>query len=347
MTQIVPFNPSAPAVFKLPEHLAGLFKSNTGGGGSVPKLAIKGKIWSVHKDDAEIPYLDEDGNALPSLKVVVLGQTTAPDGRPSRSRAWFAKAYDGSNQAPSCSSYDGVKPSEDSENPQALSCQGCGKSIKGSASDGVRAACQTGKRLAVIPSNDLEHEAFLLQLPITSIWTETDTHADKGWYCWDNYMKFLKRHNVPHTAMIETSMRFVPTSEYPQIVFKYTGQLGADSLEAVAARIDSDEVKSILGSDRGYATRVGKLVEEADEAPQQFVAPTPTKKPAPVDDGFDDEVAKPAPKAEKPTTVAKPKPVVEDDFDDAPAVKTEAKPKAEKAVVVEPQDLASALADWD
>jgi hypothetical protein len=333
--------------------LADKFKSNLGGGEALPKISIKGKVWTIVKEGERNVLMDADGNAEPSIEVVVLAQTASPDGRPSRTRSYFEGVYDpDSSTAPVCASYDGYKPSADSSNPQSEKCESCPKSVKGSHKDGIRSACQTGKRLVVVPSNDLSTDSFYLQLPITSVWVEKEEHSDKGWFSWDGYMKHLKARGVQHTATVTTKMRFVPGSQYPQVVFKATNALTEEGLNIVAERIDSDEVKKLLGVDRGYATRVGEAVEE-DELDETPVA-TKAKVAPKVEDDFDEPAPKPKAKVEDDfdEPAPKPKAKVEDDFDE-PAPKPKAKvaepeePAPKPKVANSSAELLAELDDWD
>lgn len=304
--EVIPFAPNMGAV-TIPDNIKGMFE-DTSRGDSIPKISIKGKVWSSVANGETNQYLDAEDNPIPTLKVVVLGET------PGRCRTYFAGKYSGdSNIAPTCHSYDGVAPATDAKEPQSGSCRSCPMSVKGSklTDDGkATTACSTGKRLAVVPSNNIEAEPYLLQLPITSVWTESDPYADKGYFCWDSYKKSIKKYGVINPAMVETWMKFDPKSEYPKVIFKAGGQFPTAALMRIAERCKEDEIAHIIGMDRCRPESAETPAPAAKSAGVGNVAPAKVKPQTTDDDLLDDEpVAKPQ-VAKQP---------VDDLVDDAPA----------------------------
>ena len=341
MSNIVPFQAASGAIV-VPEHLAALFGAgNLSQGESIPHLSTKGKVWKIVKEGNETPLMttDADGNSNPTpvVKVVIL------DATPGRSRTYYSGTYtEGSNAKPTCHSYDGIKPASDSDEPQFANCQACPHAIKGSkiTDQGyATTACAPNKILALVPSNKLDFDVLRLRLAITSVYDKDNAEEVKGWYALDQYQKYLKSRGVTHTAMVETSMKFDSSTAYPKVLFRASGMLSEEAMTKTAKLAVSDEVKSILGLDKGHAGATESAMLSAPKA-------TPIPKVEADDSGFGESETTPVvePKIEKPKAV---KPKVE------PKPKAEAKPEVKvepvKAVVVDEadDDLASALSNWD
>lgn len=324
----------------VPKSILELFagRSNLVKRDGVNSITYKGKVFEIHKEGVSKQLLDEDGNAVPSIEVIVL------NANPRRSRTFYdGKFVDGESKAPDCSSYDGKRPASEVENPQSASCETCAMSVKGSRTNEKGepvTACQLRQRIVVIPSNDLSYDALLMNMASTSAYNRDNPDSAKGWHAWDQYKDELTKRGIPHTSAVKTKIRFAATDAFPRLQFRFAGLLEEDEIVQLLPRIESEEVMLLLNADHGKQQGEVKVI-----AP-----PKPTPKPTVVEDEPDDTPA-PTPKAEaKPKPVAKPKPapVAEEEAEEAPAPKPA--PKAEKAkpvVVEEGDDISSVLSSWD
>ena len=296
----------------LPDNISDIFgdkKSNIGGGDPTPKLSISGKVWKVIVDGNEkvlTTMVDDEQVPTQTVKVVILNHLA------SRSRAFFEGTYnDGGGNQPDCWSIHGDKPDPGCPSPQAVSCETCEMSAKGSkmTDDGRETtACSQNRRVVVIPTNDLNFKALLLKLPVTSLWEKEGAEEANGWFAYDSYLKFLKAHGIEFTCMVKTTMKFDSKTPYPKVLFKYNGVLPEDEMRSVAARMDSDEVIKILNNDRGMQPQTSDVVDEEEEV----APPPPPKKAAPKKKAASKKTAKkPAPEPE-----SEPEPAIAEDDND-------------------------------
>lgn len=316
----------------LPQHLAALFagKSNLVPTDTTPSLSFKGKVFSVNLNGAHKQLLDADGNPLPMVEVVIL------NANPRRSRTFFAgKFVDGEGRGPDCHSYDGKRPANDVEEPQSPNCETCPQSVKGSKTNDKGqpiTACQLRQRAVVVPSDKPDFDGLLVNMASTSAFDKDSPDASIGWYAFDQYKKELAARGIPHTAAVKTKIRFAPSDAYPRLQFKFAGILDEAVMGVTAARIESEEVMSLLNKDYNKPPVEHKTIAAPVAQPEVPVAafgavsdpePQPAAKAAP----------KPAvaPVADKPEPAAQP-----------------AKPAAVKPVVVDTEtDLNSILSAWD
>lgn len=311
-----------------PANLAVLFagKSNLVQHDTVPSISYKGKVFCVNKEGVNKQLLDEEGNALPMIEVVVLNSN------PSRSRTFYEGGYvEGSTAPPSCHSYTGKHPASDIETPQSDSCESCPQSIKGSKvteQGNPTTACSLRQRIVVVPSDKLNFTALLVNMASTSCYNPDSPDTTHGWFDWDSYKKELVKRGVPHTAAVKTKIRFAAADAFPRLQFKFAGILDEAQIQQVLPRIDSDEVQVLLNKDHG----------KAEGAPKQIAAPKPAEEPkeTPVAQEVKQEAPKPAAKPK-----AKPAVVQE------PAQEAPAKPKAAPVVVEDDKDIASVLSSWE
>ena len=321
-----------------PANLAALFggKSNLAPVDNTPSLTFKGKVFTVNVKGQHKQLLDADDNPLPMVDVIVLGANR------HRSRTYYPGTFtEGSTAAPLCSSYNGRTPAKEVEEPQATSCEVCEHAVKGSKiteSGAATTACSLRQRLVVVPSDKPDFDALLLNLASTSTFDKEEPDAAKGWFSWTGYTKNLQARGVPHTAGVVTRIRFSSAEAFPKLQFKFAGIIDESIAETIAGRIDSDEVNVLLDKDYKSAGEVKTIA-------------APVAKPKPVQVVEDEPEEAPAPKSEaKPKPVAKPKPapVVEEEVEEAPAPKVAPKVEKAKPVLVESDDeIASVLSSWD
>jgi hypothetical protein len=253
--------------------------------GKTFRIVINGEEQILQKRNAETQLLEPV--SVLSLIVVAHNQ--------KRSRSMYEGEYkEGENRAPRCWSNDGVTPDSTVQGPFSTTCAMCPKAVKGSkptATNPDGTACQTRKRLVVVPSNKLDGTIppLLLNLAPTSIWDKKDqANMQQGWFAWEQYMDRLRQAQVSDVAMVVTRIRFEPSLAYPKLLFNAARWV--DQTEAAAAlklrRLPQvSKMLDFSASPEGQAAAAAKQAAQAQAAPP--VAPPP---PAP-------PVAPPAPVA--------------------------------------------------
>lgn len=327
---------------KLPAHLQVLASDGgadewmSGTASGFPVISIKGKVFHIKRGDEEElvikPGTEDDPEPASRLQMVVLRSNKGV------ARTYYEDAYvEGSDEAPTCYSNDGVRPEPDAEDRQSKSCATCPHAQWGSrmTENGKKGkACSEVKRLAVAPAGQL-NDPMLLRIPPTSLKT------------WDRYVSVLLKRGLNPTQVI-TSVSFDPAFSHQVLVFKPTGFVTDEMLPDLQAVLQEPVLETIIGAGPVPALPDSEDDDsEDDEAPAPKKKPAAKKKPVPVeepddDDSDEDEAPAPAPKR-KPAAKKKPAPVVEDEDDDsdedeAPAPKKKPAAKKKPAPVEEPDD---------
>jgi len=326
MTQVVPFNAA-----KLPAHIAARAKGKTNsaltshvGNGGFPVLSIKGKTFTIIKDQVKTTItreLDGEKVAAAALEVVIVAAN------PNLSKVWYQGGYEeGASGKPDCFSNDSIAPDSQVETPQAKKCAVCPKNVWGSGSNGKGKACSDNRRIAIAAPNQL-NEPMLLRVPPASLKPLAE------------YGRKLDNRGTTFDAVI-TKVKFDMEEATPKLAFAPVGFLSEEQLAQVDEMATSDKVKQIIG-----------------------VAAAPVEETAAVeDDGFAefDKAAKPtpAPKLEAPKP-AKKAAVSDDELEQAVAPAKKAAPaEAKKDKPAEPakkpakgeeleSELDGLLAQWD
>ena len=320
-----------------PANLAKLFagKNNIAQQESINQISFKGKIWSVHANGSVKQLLDEDGNGLPMIEVVIL------NANPRRSRTFFAGKFDGEGKHPDCHSFLGKVPANDVEVPQAQNCEVCAQSVKGSRMNDRGepvTACSLRQRAVCVPSDRLDFPALLINMASTSAYNKDSADEAKGWFGFDQYKTELGKRGVPHTAAVRTKIRFAPNDAFPRLQFRFSGLLEEDDIAKILPRIDSDEVQVLLNADYNKPPVEHKTIA----AP---TAPTAPAAQPEVPVAAFGAVSDPEP---QPAAKAAPKPAVAPVADKPEPAAQPAKPAAVKPVVVDTEtDLNSILSAWD
>ena len=320
MSAVIPF-----ASGNLPAHIAARAKGRTNtaltshvGNGGFPVLSIKGKVFTlVKQDDRKVITRELDGEQVPAaaLEIVIIAAN------PNLSKVWYKGGYeDGANSKPDCFSNNGVSPDDSVEAPQAKKCATCPKNVWGSGQNGKGKACGDSRRIAIAAPDQI-NEPMLLRVPAASLKPLAE------------YGKKLDNRGASFDAVV-TKIKFDMEEATPKLVFVPVGFLDENQLAAVDEAASSDKVQQIIGlqeakheslpapeadDDDGFAE-----FDKAAKAPAAEEA-KPAKKSVVSDDELDDAVA-PAKAAKKAAPV--------EDAEEAPA------PKAEKkaAKVVENMD---------
>lgn len=337
------FNPGA-----LPAHVGNFFGdqgSNIQDRQTVPSLSYEGKIWAISLDGNKTKLMrrNEDGDEEPVsvMRVVVL------DYAKRRGRQYYQGNYDPNNvTSPICWSDDGVAPDDSLPAPgtpveagkpvkQALKCDGCPMSVKGSkVVDGQpKVACSQHRMLAVVPAHKLDFEPLRLKIAITSDWDSQSPEAEaQGWHSFSKYTDFLKSRGVQHTAALVTKMKFDPNAQYPKLFFSGDRWLSETELATVAPLTKDEKVQKLLA---GTFTPNG--VDGVEKASTSVQTPEPTREPDPV----------PAAAAPAKTEAATASVMIMDDEPSAPTNPPSSEPTTAKAATPAAEATPSASTNVD
>jgi hypothetical protein len=349
MTALIKVNPKLPAAIArlvalaTPETMSEMTGGVTSG---YPIISYKGKVWRIRQSGEETMHLDDDGNAMPTIDIVLVQANPAP------SKIFYDTVYEeGSTDAPRCFSNDGIKPDVSIQEPINPVCASCPNNVWGSkiTPNGKKTrACADARRMAVVFANELqakgaEASKYLLRVPPASLNPLKD-YAEK----------VLAPKGIPFFGIV-SRIGFDPQAAHPQFTFKPARFVDDNEAEAIASMRGSEDVRRILAEAQEFPAQApAEAGEEAAPAATKGVAtPAPTTatppaagKPAPAKmrPASEEEAglaSTAAPKAAAPAAAkkaAKPKPApapapvaaapADDDDDDAAAPNNGAKPPA-------------------
>jgi hypothetical protein len=276
---------------------------------STPQLSFRGKVFRVVMDGEENVVKNSAGDPVQSVRVIVLKINS------DRSRAYFEGQYEeGKSQTPICWSNDGKTPDASIAEPQAQSCAACPQAAKGSKvsdSGKAMAACGTFRRVAIVPTANLDHEPLLLKIPQTSIWDKDNAENEKtGFYAFDQYLDFLRKRGVNHTGAVMTKIKFDPRPSYPKLLFGADNWTPTDWHPKIKALIDDPRLDTLINT-TAFEAAVRATPAAAAPADDEPVMPTKAAVAAPaVTKTVPPPTAKRAP---PPPKKAAPKPAEPDD----------------------------------
>jgi|SRR5271166_434785 len=262
---------------QLPDHLKDWgIEDNVVVRDQIPQLSFRGKVWRLMLKGKEEVQNGPDGEPAGAVQVIILDYNKA------RSRAYYEGDFEeGKNRAPSCWSNDGKTPDASIEEPQALTCDSCPQSVKGSkiVNGKESVACSQYKRAVVVPAVNPSFEPLLLKIPQTSIWDKDNAENEaKQWYAFDQYMDMLKRHGIMHTGKVITRMKFDSRMAYPKILFHPDGMLPPELKPAVLAQCAKKEVLAAL---LNAMPDIGGKPADAAPAPAEYAEPAAVAQTAP------------------------------------------------------------------
>lgn len=340
MSNIIPFAQGA----KLPAYLANRqalasINADVASGHSFPILSIKGKVFTLVKDNQKkiLTRPDDPDEVLQNINLTVIRAN-------KNSRVFYAKAYsedDSEGAKPTCYSLDGTAPAPGASEPQAKKCQLCPHAVWGSkpGDTGKGTACSVNTRLAIVDPDNVE-DPWLLRVPAGS----RKNFADA--------CKVADSRGLPYNAVV-FKVGFDKEAPSPKLTFKPVGLVSDAAYEKISGMYESDEIKEIVGLiDRrgGHDEQDAAPAVEADELDQALAtkgnpAAKAKAKPAPVQaDELDDvlDAAAPAP-APAPKAKAKPAPVPSEDDNvvEVPVKAAPAPAPAPKAEATKPAGGAS------
>ena len=298
---------------QLPANLADKFGASSAddliaSSAGFPVLSIRASKWRVKVSGEEMPLIDSNDDAVPSIELVIIKAAKVV------TKNYYAKKYqEGDDAAPDCFSNDGDLPASDAPNPQCDSCVSCPHNQWGSriSDSGSKAkACSDSKALAVTFTGDMDNEALggpmLLRVPPASL-KDLSTFA-----------RALKAKGfVPQQISIRVG--FDMAASYPKLTFKAVRPLKVAEIQKVAELFDLDQVNDIVHE--------GYVAQQPVAKPTPVAAKPAPKKQEPVDAEFEDvPTAAVVPTPAKPA--AAPKPAV------SAVPRTSAKPTARAKPVV-------------
>jgi hypothetical protein len=279
--QLIPLDRPPPALRNRRSNLLAAAKAGVQGGFAV--VGYKGRAWKLRYRGADTLLRDDRGAPMPNLEVVIVGVAEGI------SKQYYEKNYsEGDDSAPDCWSLDGVKPDAAVTRKQNDLCGNCRHNAWGSkiTEGGKRAkACQDTRRLAIVPSGDIENESFggpmMLRLPPMSL----NNLA--------NYADLLQRKDASF-EVVATRLGFDYDVAYPRITFEAMGWLSESQVELVIGPDGNGGVCADPLIDRMLGAAVADPDEEEEEeapkpAPKKRAAATP--EPAPEEPGEAEEEA--------------------------------------------------------
>lgn len=283
---------------QLPAHLQNalspeVFDEFSGGVASgFPVISYRGKVWRVKIGGEEQRHTDDDGNALPTIEVVMLKSNKLP------SKTFYESGYkEGDQGKPRCWSSDGVRPDTGVHAPISPTCQACPNHVWGSKTTeqgNPTRACQDVRRVAVCMIHQLEEVAagtraiddvdvMLLRVPPASL-NPLKEYAEG----------VLKPKGIP-PYVLATRIGFDAEVAYPKLTFKGARFLNEPEFHAASQLRESAEASRVLNESEhsSVADEGGTTAANGQAAP--VAQPTQTPSPA-----APPESIQPAPAPEPP-----------------------------------------------
>ena len=235
----------------------------------LPFLSIKGKEFRFRKDGQEVNTRKRE------LSVVMLAA------RPAVSKRFYAKKYEsGADEAPDCSSMDGVTP--DVAEPVSSTCAKCPNNAWGSKiTEGGKEgkACADYKRVILWAVDTLPDNPLVLDLSATNMRFSKEQRKDRSEMDFKTYVEMLKKHGMaPHQVVTNVSFT---AAEYPQLCFAMERFVTEEEWEQIGKLREGDDIAQVLKldahtppADEAAATQVAA----ADEAANQAAAVAAEKK---------------------------------------------------------------------
>lgn len=246
MNAVVQFDASVPAFLRNAGFLALNQKAAAGlSTGAPPRLSFRGSRFRlVSADGTETPVNDimtiqgpQGPQQIQSngtmIDVIVL------DASDHVSKFYYDKAYDpnADDLSPACFSDNGVGPSVRASKPQSLLCQGCPKNAWGSkvTPQGSQIkACSDVKKLAILPTSNVDGPAYMLGIPGASL------------KAWTAAVTAVSQRGIPIPAMV-WRIGFDPDPAFPKLTFTPVRWLTEQEAASVSDLFGSDECAELVG----------------------------------------------------------------------------------------------------
>jgi hypothetical protein len=250
---------------------AGVMNELSGGVTSgFPIISYKGKTWATREGGETTYMVDDNGNAVPSINVVIVRSNPLP------SKIFYDKAYaEGTNEAPRCFSNDGTVPDKSVQNPISKTCAACPNNVWGSKiteNQKKTKACADARRMAVVAADELAEKGadarlHLLRVPAASLNPVKD-YAEK----------VLAVKGIPFFAVV-TTIGFEVGVAHPQFTLKPARFLNEVEAGAVEKLRESEDARRILAEANEFPA--GAAGGEVGDSPAPATAPGGTPAPAP------------------------------------------------------------------
>ena len=242
-----------------------------------PIISYRGRTWRVRQGGEEQVYLDDGGDAVQSIEIVLIQSNEL------LSKTYYKGKYtEGDSAKPDCWSASGVKPDLDVPNPVNASCASCPMNVWGSKTtdEGKKTrACQDVRRCVVAFLHELEAlaagekkleevPAMLLRIPPASL-NPLKEYAEG----------VLKPKGIS-PFMLSTKVGFDTDVSYPKLSFKPSRFLSEIEFGAVEELRDSDAVRRVLDTSAEHATE-GTTDDDSDAASSESNATAEASESAP------------------------------------------------------------------
>ena len=244
-------------------------------GGGYPLIRYGGKVWSLQLQGDVIQYTSPDGYGAPFIDVVILRQAR------NKSKAYFPNYEEGSKDAPTCSSLDGIVPDPNVEDKQSETCGMCPRNKFKPNDKGMKVKeCSDAKRLAVFPlipahmqkmTGGPVVEPTFLRIPAGSL-TNLAAMGENARKAGFDYFHFVTR------------IDFDPEKTYPKMRFKAHQALSDAEANAVLKLREDPQSYRIVSGELGGAMKT-------IEAPAEQVRLAPAADTGLVQKPQDDEKA--------------------------------------------------------
>lgn len=267
-------------------------------------LSYRGKVWRYKSGGEEQAYVNDDGDAISTLPLVLVKSNPRP------SKIFYEARYtEGDEGPPRCYSADGIRPDPSVQDPISPKCAGCPNNEWGSriTEQGTKTrACADVRRVAVTTAAHLleyqngereadEVEVVLLRVPPASLNPLKD------------YIERVLKPKRVLPYMLVTKVGFDNEASYPKLTFKPGAFLSEEAFNLVNELRESEEVARILATavenDSGGSTdedgdvAVGSRASKAEASESAPPASSKRRKKATVVDEDDDEEEAPRKRA--------------------------------------------------
>lgn len=301
MNELVPSNLSIPA------HLANRVNASDRSAltqdllagtstGSLPRISIRAGRFRIVEGGAETVLQETE------LSVMILKSN------PALIKTFFSGAYDpnASEQAPSCFSYDGIRPNPAATNPQSDSCAGCPQAAWGSKISPTGAkikACSDSKRMAVVAATDPGGKAYQLSVPAASLRP------------FGEYVQLLAQRGID-IDLVKTVVYFDLQADFPRLLFRYGGWITEEEAAAMAHKMEADsaELDNLVGLGAAGVTTAATSSPVVPALPATTGSIPQPVTPAPWEEesgAAASQTPEPSPFATQPITAPEPQPVVQ------------------------------------
>jgi hypothetical protein len=237
-------------------------------------ISYRGKVWRTKYRGEERDLMRADGDGpRASIEVVILKSSM------NKSKIFYKDGYkEGSSESPDCFSANGMTPDISSKNKQANTCDACPMNAWGSrvtSAGKPGKACSDSKRIAIVPLEDLENEAFggpmLLRVPAASL-------QDAA-----GFSQKMAQIGYPLQG-IAVRISFDTKEAFPKFVFSAIRPLTDDEAQRVLDLRNDPRTMRVLSETVEASAEPVQVAAPANvfEQPPQVAAPKPAPAPAPV-----------------------------------------------------------------